>query len=252
LVDNLVEVITVESSQPGQKHAHLSDHVGEISIHTWSVGEEEVPGGVDWMLAEDWLPYQRATFVTPAFPGYVSGHSTFSRAAAEVLTLMTGDAFFPGGIGTFHAGQNEFLEFEEGPTTDITLQWATYYDAADQAGISRLYGGIHVPADDGPGRIIGSIAGITAWDLAVKYFDGSILEEAIIPAVHPVGGGEIRLSWSATRGLYYKVQSTDDLESGPFTDATGWIQATSTDESITLAPVGDVFYRILSSSQASD
>jgi hypothetical protein len=42
----------------------------------------------------DWHPYQPATFVTPAFPEFVSGHSTFSAAAAEVLQRFTGsDAF---------------------------------------------------------------------------------------------------------------------------------------------------------------
>ena len=48
-----------------------------------------------------WVPYKQPTFVTPAFPGFVSGHSTFSRAAAEVLTAVTGSAFFPGGLGEF-------------------------------------------------------------------------------------------------------------------------------------------------------
>ena len=66
------------------------------------------------------------------------------------------------------------LEFEAGPATDITLQWATYADAADQAGISRLYGGIHVRADDLQGRIMGATIGRDAWDLAQRYYDGSI------------------------------------------------------------------------------
>ena len=62
---------------------------------------------------------------------------------------------------------------EEGPSADVTLQAATYYDAADQAGISRLYGGIHVPADDFNGRIIGSECGKEAWALAQQYFAGT-------------------------------------------------------------------------------
>ena len=71
-------------------------------------------GGVGWILAVDWVPYQLPTFVTPAFPGYVSGHSTFSRAAAEVLTAFTGSEFFPGGVSgyTITAGS---LKFETGP-----------------------------------------------------------------------------------------------------------------------------------------
>ncbi len=68
------------------------------------------------------------------------------------MTLLTGTPYFPGGIGEFTFHKNEYLEFEAGPSEDVVLQWATYYDAADQAGISRLYGGIHVRADDFVGR----------------------------------------------------------------------------------------------------
>ena len=99
LAPGLVEVITAESSAPGERHAHLAGHRGEIAIKAWR-GNPEDPatqtGGVGWILAVDWLPYQLPTFVTPAFAGYVSGHSTFSRAAAEVLTAFTGDPVLPG------------------------------------------------------------------------------------------------------------------------------------------------------------
>src|SRR5690606_36711921 len=106
--------------------------------------------GVRSVLAEDWWTYQRPSFVTPPVAGYVSGHSTYSRAAAEVMTLITGDEYFPGGVGEFHAMQNEFLVFEEGPSVDVVLQWATYIDASDQGSLSRIWGGIHPPADDVP------------------------------------------------------------------------------------------------------
>src|SRR5438046_1921008 len=88
------------------------------------------------------VPYQKATFVTPAFPGYTSGHSTFSRAGAEVLAAFTGSAFFPGGLGEFVAPQNAFLKFELGPSETVVLQWATYYIASVDAGLSRIYGGL--------------------------------------------------------------------------------------------------------------
>lgn len=166
LIDGLIELVTPESSAAGQRHEALAASVGRVAILAWSGepqgGPDEV-GGVRWILAENWRPYQRSTFVTPAFPGYVSGHSTFSRAGAEVLTLLTGSPYFPGGIGTYHFTANEFLQFEKGPTTDVTLQWATYYDAADQAGLSRLYGGIHVPADDFVGRRLGARVGTEAF-----------------------------------------------------------------------------------------
>jgi len=118
------------------------------------------------------VPYQRPTFVTPAFPGYVSGHSTFSRAAAEVLTSITGSRYFPGGIAEFTVEAGSLIH-EEGPSEDVTLQWASYYDAADQAGISRLYGGIHPSIDDFSGRQMGSICGQDAWTLAAAHFEGT-------------------------------------------------------------------------------
>ena len=67
---------------------------------------------------------------------------------------------------------------ESGPVEDLTLQWATYFDAADQAGISRLYGGIHVAADDFNGRVMGSEIGEISWAAALTYFDGTALERA--------------------------------------------------------------------------
>jgi hypothetical protein len=175
LIPGLIELITKESSAPGQRHAALADHVGEIAIRAWR-GNPKDPNqvsGVGWILGERWVPYQRATFVTPAFPGYVSGHSTFSRAAAEVLAAYTGSPYFPGGefTQTFAPG---YLKFEHGPSKPLTLQWATYYDAADQAGISRIYGGIHIAADDFAGRRIGSGIGKQAWALAERYFAGTV------------------------------------------------------------------------------
>ena len=86
--------------------------------------------------------------------------------------MLTGDAYFPGGLGEFHAPQNEFLVFEDGPSVDITLQWATYRDASDQTSLSRIWGGIHPPVDDIPGRIIGERVGIDAFRLAERYFGG--------------------------------------------------------------------------------
>jgi len=110
--------------------------------------------------------------VTPAFPGFTSGHSTFSRSAAEVMTLFTGSPWFPDGLGEFVAKKDQYLTFERGPSVDVHLQWGTYYDAADQAGQSRLAGGIHVYADDFTGRMTGSAAGIGAFNKALEYFAG--------------------------------------------------------------------------------
>jgi hypothetical protein len=174
LQPGLIEVITAETTAPGERHAALAGHEGEIALFSYpgppTVGLE--PAGVKWIRAVEWTTYQKRTFVTPAFPGYTSGHSTFSRSAAEVMTRFTGSAFFPGGLGSFHAEANEYLTFERGPTLDVDLQWGTYYDAADQAGQSRLAGGIHVYPDDFNGRITGSAVGTQAFARAMQYFQG--------------------------------------------------------------------------------
>jgi hypothetical protein len=175
LVDDLLEVISEETTAAGERHAPLRGHEGEIAIRAWA-GNPDDPAtetsGVGWILASSWVPYQLPTFVTPSFQGYVSGHSTFSRAAAEVMTAMTGSEYFPGGLSseTTVAGG---LKFERGPTSDVVLQWATYYDAADQAGQSRLWSGIHIAADDFAGRRIGAECGKAAWSRAQLYFGGT-------------------------------------------------------------------------------
>jgi hypothetical protein len=176
IVPGLIEVITPESSAPGERHAQLADHIGEIAIRTWP-GQPADPAtqyaGVQWIRAQTWVPYQKKTFVTPAFPGYTSGHSTFSRAAAEVLAEFTGSAYFPGGLAEFAVRADQGLTFERGPTTDVRLQWATYYDAADQAGQSRIWGGIHIQPDDFYGRRTGAEVGTNAWTKAQHYFAGA-------------------------------------------------------------------------------
>ncbi|MEM9069358.1 MAG: vanadium-dependent haloperoxidase, partial [Myxococcota bacterium] len=175
LVPGLIELINEASTAPGERHAHLAPYRGQIALRSWR-GEpgdrDNEVSGVGWIRAVEWLPYQRRTFVSPAFPGYVSGHSTFSRAAAEVLTAMTGSAFYPGGLGELVI-EPDYLVFEGGPAEGFTLTFATYYDAADQAGQSRLWGGIHIVPDDYVGRRIGSEVGLTAVAHARRFFDGS-------------------------------------------------------------------------------
>ncbi len=176
LIDDYIAVVKPGDPLSGPNE----ENVGKIKLYAWR-GHDYVNNpvsdvaGVDWILAENWWPYQRPSFVTPPFAGYVSGHSTFSRAAAEVMTSITGDAFFPGGMGEFEAPMNEFLVFEDGPSEDVTLQWATYRDASDQCSLSRIWGGIHPPADDIPGRLMGMEIGVDAFELAKDYFEGNAI-----------------------------------------------------------------------------
>ena len=172
LIPGLIELVQAGDPLAGANN----ENVGKIKLYTWR-GPDYVTNpatqiaGVGWILAEDWWPYQRKTFVTPPFAGYISGHSTYSRSAAEVLTMLTGDEYFPGGMGEFHIAANSgFLGLEKGPSVDVTLQWATYRDASDQTSLSRIWGGIHPPFDDMPGRLIGMKVGKKAFELARSYF----------------------------------------------------------------------------------
>lgn len=172
LVDGYIELVTENDPLLGENDEHL----GKVKVLSWK-GPEYIDdpaidlADVDWILAENWWPYQRPSFVTPPFAGYVSGHSTYSRAAADLMTAMTGDAYFPGGMSEFAISANEFLVFEQGPSIDMTLQWATYKDASDQCSLSRIWGGIHPPADDLPGRAIGAKIGKQSFEFAQSFFN---------------------------------------------------------------------------------
>jgi hypothetical protein len=165
----------IEVVHPGDPLAAGGVNVGKIKVKAWrghtAINNVDTDvAGVGWILAENWLPYQRPSFVTPPFAGYLSGHSTYSRAAAEILTDFTGDNYFPGGMGVFHAEGDEFLVFENGPSVDIDLQWATYQDAADESSLSRIWGGIHPPFDDIPGRKIAIEVAADVFTKAETYF----------------------------------------------------------------------------------
>jgi len=178
-----IELVTAQTTAAGGKHEHLAGSEGKIALYSWRgprfiVNPATDEAGVGWILAENWWPYQRPTFVTPPFAGYVSGHSTYSRAGAVILDYLTGSPYFPDGLGEFTCEQDEFLVFEDGPSVDVVLQWASYYDASDQCSLSRIWGGIHPPADDLPGREIGQLIGPRAFLLAEEHWRGGACEAA--------------------------------------------------------------------------
>ena len=118
-----------------------------------------------------WFPYQPSTFPTPPFPEYSSGHSNFSAAGAEILRRFTGrDAF--GASVTFPAGSSR-VEPGTVPGRELNLSWSTFSEAADQAGISRRYGGIHFEQGDLDARVTGRAAASNAWARALTYFNGA-------------------------------------------------------------------------------
>jgi hypothetical protein len=245
LITNQIELVTAASVASGH-HAGLTP--GKIAVLSWPgppVDSVNQHSGVKWIHADTWIPYQRTNFVTPAFPGYFSGHSTFSRSAAEVLAAITGSPFFPGGLGTNNI---YVLGFENGPSVPFELQWATYYDAADQAGISRIWGGIHPPIDNLAGRRVGAQIGKDVWELAHKYFDGSVVNTPITLALQKMDASQDEVRHNTLRGFYYKLQSTTNLNTA-FTDEPGGNQLALDGSRVTTntAAGPQKFYRAASS-----
>ncbi len=189
LVDGFIETIR-EGDPVAEVAGDPNFHVGRVKAYTWKGPDfiddpETDAAGVTWILAVAWWTYQAANYVTPPNAGYVSAPAAFSRAAAEVMTLLTGDEFFPGGLGEFRAEKDEFLQLENGPSVDVTLQWATYRDAADQASLATFWAGIQSPIDDIPGRLIGRRVGIDAFHRAGELFSrpGTAVEETAAAAL---------------------------------------------------------------------
>lgn len=149
------------------------------------------PGqGVMEIPAEKWHPYSPATFVTPPFPGYVSGHSCASGAGAQILKLFTGSdrCNF---VEPRHAGelteegytclQMQQLDGrplasivgDEHATCDVLLPIPTFTDAAEMAGISRVLGGYHIQADNIAGLKLGRDVANFCWPKYEAYFNGT-------------------------------------------------------------------------------
>ena len=138
------------------------------AIHFLFAGQQ-IPSWQGPIDGANWKPYQAESVVTPPFPEYFSGHSIFSAAGAETLKLITQSDHF-GHKVVIHAGSSR-VEPGEVPAKDLTLYWATFSDAADEAGISRRYGGIHFIDGDLNARSLGRVVAQNAWKQTIKYFN---------------------------------------------------------------------------------
>lgn len=126
-------------------------------------------GGLRSIQGESWMPFQPLSFPTPPFPEYVSGHSTFSAAGAEVLRSFTGSDRF----GASYVKPAHSMIIQPGmPSSDLTLSWATFTEAAEQAGISRIYGGIHFDDGNTAGLALGRLVGAQAFAKAQRLWQG--------------------------------------------------------------------------------
>ena len=154
-------------------------------IYAW--GGPGQPSG--WIPGEKWSPYNPGSNLSPAFPGYVSGHSTFSAASARVLQAFTGSDRF--GFSTVIAP--DFGRVEPGvPSVPTTLSYATFTDAVVEAGLSRLYAGIHFADDNTIGQGIGYRVGQTVWQKAQFLADGGL---ALDTTSHRVGDKVKSVTW---------------------------------------------------------
>lgn len=145
----------------------FNSDLGGYAIDAW------VPNnGTQTILATDFLTYQLpGGNVSPPFAEYTSGHSAFSAAGSRVLQLFTGSDEFGGSV-TFSAGSAVFEDAT--PLDNVTLSWDTFSAAADEAGFSRLYGGIHFTEGDVNGRTLGEDVGDAAYQRAQFYINGGV------------------------------------------------------------------------------
>ena len=120
---------------------------------------------------ETWMPYQPATFVTPPFAEFPSGHSAFSAASAEILKRFSGSDDFDHSV-TIAAGSSK-VEPGFAPSRPVTLRWRTFSDAADEAGISRRLGGIHFEDADLASRRLGRQVAALVWTKGMQHIMGS-------------------------------------------------------------------------------
>jgi len=128
------------------------------------------PGlGFGPIQGENWVPYQAPKVVTPAFPEYVSGHSTFSGAGMAILSWMTGGDTF-GATVTVPAGSSKIEP--NTPATDITFSLPTWSQTGEDAGTSRRLGGIHFATGDVNGRALGRQVATYVYAKANQYING--------------------------------------------------------------------------------
>ena len=157
------------------------------------------PGkGVGRIRAEQWHAYSPATFVTPPFPGYTSGHATASAAASRILELSTGSDRF-GAVAIQTVGHLTEAEYETSlmqarngkPATDvpvskeIRLVLPTFTATAEMAAMSRLWGGYHIRTDNDAGLILGRDVAMYSWPKYRAYFDGVVPNRRTLSAAIP-------------------------------------------------------------------
>jgi hypothetical protein len=161
----------------------VQDTVRPITYIRWLYAGKKVKGWAGpgkGIISEDgsaWIPYQEPGVVTPPFAEYTSGHSAFSGVSAQVFTRFAGTDVFKAALSVTIAAGSSTIEPKLVPAANTTLSFKSFTDAANQAGLSRRYGGIHFEQGDLNGRTLGSQIGDAAWAKALTYFNGT----AVVP-----------------------------------------------------------------------
>jgi hypothetical protein len=130
---------------------------------------------------------------TPPFPEYTSGHSTFSRAAATVLAGYFGTDAIP------------FSTTSDGLVA-VSRSYPGFSAAADEAGISRLFGGIHWPSANLHGQACGARVGRQV----VDYFLQAMNQLQFSQVVR--SGTNTDLELQAEPNRTYTIRASSDLE----------------------------------------
>jgi hypothetical protein len=127
--------------------------------------------GFGKVKGEEWMPYQALNVVTPGFPEYVSGHSTFTAAGATMLAQFNGGDTFGASV-IIKAGSSQIEKGGFVPKDNVTLTWPTFSDASNDAGMSRRWGGIHFYTGDTHGRALGRQVAQYVWGTGQNYIKG--------------------------------------------------------------------------------
>jgi hypothetical protein len=169
---------------------------GDQSLSAWNgAGRDH-----ETVLGQDWLPFMPDNFTSPPFPDYVSGHATFTAAFAQVLTQFTGSEQMYDGVTRTRAaisfststmnwtgapvgdmlgefacppGQSD-VEPGMSPTQPVILRWSSFFDAAEESGISRLYMGIHFREASLRGQELGVKVAQKTMARCQQYWTGQI------------------------------------------------------------------------------
>ncbi len=186
-----------------------------------AIREADTDGNASTVADAGWLPFIN----TPPFPEYTSGHSTFSRSSATVLAAYFGTDAVP-----FTTGSDAL--------PGVTRSYPRFSAAADEAGVSRIFGGIHFAS--------GNIAGqASAFSLGTFVFERFLTPlnatEFTLARFTPDG---FAIEATVTSGVTYRVEASNDLASWALltTIAAGIPRISFVDVN---APAGKRYYRLV-------